>query len=94
MKTILVLTVMLFASVSLSAQDSNKELILSFTNIEVFNKEVVPALNIDLKPESLDGFDFVFAYVDEFFIKKNMQLPSEIENPQMQNIYIALNYRF
>ena len=94
MKSIFLISVVFFASITLSAQEAPKEFMLNFTNVKVFSEGVVPALSVKVKPKSLDRFDFMLAYVSNFFTKTILQTPQKIENPKIQNMYIAMNYRF
>jgi len=94
MKAIILLGLMFFMSITLVAQETDREYAFSLTNIETSYKEVVPALSIEVTPKSLNGFDFVIAYVSELFTKNILQKPTEVKNPQMQNMYVAMNYKF
>lgn len=94
MKTIILISVMFFASITLSAQDKGQNFLLGFTTVEVFNKEIVPALSVEIKSKSLNAFDFMIAYANNFFTKNKLQRPTQIQNHEIQNIYLAMNYRF
>ncbi|WP_373034931.1 hypothetical protein [Sulfurimonas sp.] len=88
MKTVILLGVMLFTSITLCAQETRKEFMLSFTNVDAFSKDIVPALSIEVRPKSLEKFDFMIAYASNLFTKNILQRPLYIENEEMQNIYI------
>ena len=95
MKTIILISMMLFTSVTLSAKDFHKEFMsLSFTNVEIFNKEIVPSLGVEISPEILDRFDFMIAYANNLFTENKLEILQNRQNPKMQNIYITLNYKF
>ncbi len=94
MKTAILLGAIFFASITLFAQDVQEEVVLGFTNIKVFSQEIVPALSVEVKPKSLDKFDFMIAYASNIFTKDILQTPLQTQNPKIQNMYIAMNYRF
>jgi hypothetical protein len=91
-----VIAVMIFLSSSaLSAKDIKKEFMsLSFTNIEIFNKEIVPSFGLELSPRVLNRFDFMIAYANNLFTKNKLEILQNMRNPKMQNIYVSLNYKF
>ena len=94
MKTAIFLGVILLTSMTLSAQDTQKEFMLTFTNIEVLSQDIVPALSIELKPKSLEKFDFMIAYASNLFTKSILQRPWYRDNDDVQSVYVTLNYRF
>jgi len=95
MKTIILISMMLFISVSLSAKDIQKEFMsLSFANVKIFNKEIVPSLGLEISPEVLNRFDFMIAYANNLFIENKLLVIQNMQNPKMQNIYVSLNYKF
>jgi hypothetical protein len=94
MKAAIFLGVILLTSITLSAQETQKEFMLSFTNIDVFSQDIVPALSVELKPKSLEKFDFMIAYASNLFTKNILQRPWYIDNDDVQSIYVTLNYRF
>ena len=96
MKTAILLILVFFMSITLSAQDAPKarEYVLGFTNIETAYKEVVPALSVEVKSKSSNGFDFYIAYVSDLFNEKILEKQTEVKNPQLQNMYVAMNYKF
>ena len=96
MKNIILIGLLFFASVSLSARDFQKNFMsVSFTNIEIFNKEIVPSLGLRISPKVLNRFNFMVSYANNLLSKKNrLQILRDIKNPKIQNIYLSLNYRF
>ncbi len=94
MKTAILTGVMLFTSITLFAKETPEEFVLGFTNIEVFNKELVPALSIEVNPDFLDKFDFMIAYASNYFSKNFIETSTQLEKPKVQNMYIAMNYKF
>jgi hypothetical protein len=86
---------MFFSSVTLCAKDFQKEFMsLSFTNIEIFNKEIVPSFGLELSPKVLNRFDFMIAYANNLFTKNKLEILQNMRNPKMQNVYVGLNYKF
>ena len=88
------MSIMLLSSVTLFANETPKKFVLGFTNLEVFNKELVPALSVEVNPSFLDKFDFMIAYASNFFSKNIIETSTQVEKPKVQNMYIAMNYKF
>ncbi len=94
MKTTILIAIMLFTSATLSAKDTIKDFDFTMTNIKVFNDEAVPALSMKLNSKSSKKLDIKLTYTNKLLIKQIQNLPTKAENPEVQNLYVSLKYKF
>ncbi len=94
MKALIIVSLLLLSSLSLSAKDLEQTFVLALSDIETSNSEVSTALSLKVKQNPDDCFNVIISYVSDIFNNHTIQEPSKIENPQMQNIYVAFNYSY
>ncbi len=93
MKT-LIIALVLLSSITLSAKDLKQTFALALTDIETSNSETSTALSLKVKQDPTDCFNFIISYVSDILNVRPVQEPSKVQNQQMQNIYVAFNYRY
>ncbi len=93
MKTLIVVLVLL-SSITLSAKDLKQTFALALTDVETSNSETSTALSLKVKQDPKDCFNFIISYVSDILNVRPVQEPSKVQNQQMQNIYVAFNYRY
>jgi hypothetical protein len=69
--------------------DSSKEYYFDFLNIKT-KRDVVPAISFSFKPRCLKKLNCMIAYANNF-MSKNKPFDN---NGKIENIYVALSYRF
>jgi len=92
MKKFILTSIFLLTIISLDAKEVTDKFDLSFTNIEIFHKEVSPAFKINSKISDL--IDLTLIYANNLIAKSLVERPVDTKNPKAQSFYLSMNYRF
>jgi len=94
MKALVIISLLLFGSLTLSAKEGGENFMLGITDIETSNSEIATALTLKLKHNTEKNYGFIISYVSELLNNHTVQEPTKSQTHQMQNIYVAFNYSY